>query len=193
MRIPPMATLTLIAFGLASAADAGKKAGVEMAETTVLAGKQLHLNGMGLREATWLKVNVYVAGLYVERVSSDAATLIHSNQPKVLVLRFVRDVDRSDIQKAWRDGFRQNATVTLPVIQRQINQLESWMPRFAKGDTLIFAYVPEEGVSVEVNQRKLGTLKGDDFARSLFSIWLGPKPPNAALKRGLLGDHGAAR
>lgn len=192
MRIFPI-VLSLVALAFANTADAGKKAGIVMPETVALAGKQLHLNGMGLREATWLKVNVYVAGLYVERVSSDPGTLIRSNQSKLLVLRFVRDVGRGDIQKAWREGFRNNATVPLPAIRRQIDQLDGWMTPFAKGDTLTFAYVPGEGVHVDINQRRVGTLQGEDFAHSLFSIWLGPKPPNSGLKRGLLGDHGAAR
>jgi hypothetical protein len=191
MRISPTAVaLSLATFALANAADAGNKAGVAMPETTMVAGKQLHLNGMGLREATWLKVDVYVAGLYVERVSSDADTLVTSNQTKLLVLRFVRDVDRPDIVKAWRDGFRNNAAAALPAIRRQTNLLDSWMVSFAKGDTLAFAYVPGEGVHVDINQRRKGTLQGEDFARSLFAIWLGPKPPNKSLKRGLLGDHG---
>ena len=32
----------------------------------------------------------------------------------------------------------------------------------------------------------VGTIAGDDFARSMLAIWLGPKPPTGALKRGLL-------
>ena len=32
-----------------------------------------------------------------------------------------------------------------------------------------------------------GTIKGDDFAKAFFSIWLGAKPPNPELKAGLLG------
>jgi hypothetical protein len=34
-----------------------------------------------------------------------------------------------------------------------------------------------------------GVIQGADFARSLFAIWLGPKPPTSDLKRGLLGNH----
>jgi hypothetical protein len=30
-------------------------------------------------------------------------------------------------------------------------------------------------------------IKGDDFATAFLSIWLGPHPPNADLKSGLLG------
>ena len=32
-----------------------------------------------------------------------------------------------------------------------------------------------------------GPIPGEDFARALFGIWLGPKPPNPDLKSGLLG------
>ena len=176
---------------LAGPAEAREMGGVKMPDTIEVSGKQLRLNGMGKREATVLKVDVYVAGLYVEQPSSDPATLVKSNQTKVLVLRFVRDVERDDILKAWRTGFAGNATVPLATIQPQIDQLNSWMADFSDGDTLTFTYVPGTGVYVDVNRTRKGLLKGEDFAGSLFSIWLGPKPPNAALKKGLIGKHEA--
>jgi hypothetical protein len=33
------------------------------------------------------------------------------------------------------------------------------------------------------------TIEGADFARALFLIWLGKHPPNAGLKKGLLGGE----
>jgi hypothetical protein len=178
--------------GLATA-NAGTKAGVTMPDAKRVANKQLVLNGMGLREATWLKIDVYVAGLYVQTPSSDPAKLVAADEVKVLVLRFVRDVGRGDIVKAWREGFENNATVPLARIQPSIDRLNAWMPKFEDGDTLMFSYVPGTGVEVSVNGTRKGVIEGEDFARSLFSIWLGPKPPTGDLKRGLLGHHGAAR
>lgn len=168
---------------------AGRKAGVTMKDTINVAGKQLTLNGMGLREATVLKVDVYVAGLYLENPSSDPAQILASNETKTLVLKFVRDVDRDDIVKAWNDGFKNNAVVSVASLRPMIDQLNSWMRGFSDGDMLVFTYLPEEGLIVEVNGSRRGVIKNDDFARSLFAIWLGPKPPNAGLKKGLLGDH----
>lgn len=191
MRIPSSLMIFTLFAALAGPADAGKLSGVTLPDTVEVGGKQLHLNGMGLREATILKVNVYVAGLYLENVSSNAQTIVTSNQTKRLVLRFVRDVDRDDITKAWRDGFKGNATVKLTAIQGLIDRLNAWMPGFSKGDTLTFTYVPGAGVEVQINNAVKGTLKSDDFAQSLFSIWLGQKPPNKGLKKGLLGSHGA--
>jgi hypothetical protein len=40
---------------------------------------------------------------------------------------------------------------------------------------------------VDVNGAVKGTIKGDDFAKAFFAVWLGPNPPNPGLKTGLLG------
>ena len=47
-----------------------------------------------------------------------------------------------------------------------------------------FAYRPDVGIEVDMNGTAMGTITGDDFARALFSIWLGPHPPNEDLKAG---------
>jgi len=190
MRRTTFLTMIPIFLGLLAApALAGKKAGITMPDTMEVAGKTLVLNGMGLREATWLNVDVYVAGLYLEKVSSDGNAIIKSDQVKRIILRFKRKVDESDILKAWRDGFKNNATVQLSTIQPQMEKLDSWMQRFHDGDTLTFTYVPGKGVTVHIGTERKGTLEGEEFAQSLFAIWLGPKPPNSGLKKGMLGDH----
>ncbi|MCX5741898.1 MAG: chalcone isomerase family protein [Proteobacteria bacterium] len=178
----------MVALTGTAAADS-RLAGVTMPDTIAVDGKPLTLNGMGLREATFLKLDVYVAGLYVERVSSNPGLLIARDEVKQLVLRFVRDVDRSDIVKAWNDGFRNNATVPIKTIQPLIDQFDGWMPAFRKGDTLMMTYVPGQGVNVKVNNVQKGVINQADFARSLFAIWLGARPPTGDLRRGLLGNH----
>jgi len=190
MRITTTLSLAaLLVAALATPAVAGEKGGIKMPDKMEVAGKTLPLNGMGLREATILKIDVYVAGLYLETVSSDATWIVQSNQVKRLILHFKRDVGRKDIVKAWNDGFRKNATVERSKIQAQIDQLNSWMGDFKDGELLTFTFLPEVGVQVHVGARLAGTLSGDDFARSLLSIWLGPHPPNSGLKKGLLGKH----
>lgn len=179
----------LLIAALAGSAGAGRKAGVTMPDTIVVAKQQLVLNGMGLREATWLDVDVYVAGLYVQHPTSNADALIRNDEIKQLVMRFVRDVGHGDIVKAWHEGFKGNATVPLAKIDPYIKQLDAWTPAFHDGDTLTFTYIPGQGVSVDINGVRKGVIKDPDFARSLFAIWLGKKPPTGALKRGLLGSH----
>lgn len=172
---------------LAATAPARQVAGVNMPDRMQVAGKTLVLNGMGIRKATFLKVKVYVAGLYLEARSKDAATIIRSTQQKRLVLQFTRDVTRDQITEAWTEGFTKNAGKALPSLKPRIAQLNGWMPNLRERDSLTFTYVPATGVEVRVNGAVKGTIPGDDFARALWSIWLGNEPPNEDLKTGLLG------
>ncbi len=52
---------------IASTAFAAELAGVRMSDQVTVDGRTLSLNGLGLREATAFKVDVYVAGLYLEQ------------------------------------------------------------------------------------------------------------------------------
>jgi hypothetical protein len=179
----------LVVAALAGVSSAGRKEGVTMPDTTTVENQQLALNGMGLREATFLDIDVYVVGLYVQHPTSNADALIHNEEIKQLVLQFVRDVGHKDIVKAWREGFTGNATVPLAQLEPYMAQLASWMPSFKKGDTLRFTYIPNQGVTVDINGVRKGVINNPDFARSLFAIWLGRKPPTNDVKRGLLGSH----
>jgi hypothetical protein len=183
----PRVALVAALLGLSPSLSARELAGVNMPDRVASAGRSLVLNGMGIRKATFLKVKVYVAGLYLERKSADANTVIGSAQAKRLVLQFVRDVTRDQIVEAWQEGFEKNAGQDLPRLRARIRQLSGWMADLHAGDVLTFTSVPGSGVEVQVRGKITGTLPGDDFARALFSIFLGPEPPNADLKIGLLG------
>src|SRR5712664_4248546 len=88
--------------------------GVNFPEQVQLDGGTLTLNGLGLRQATFLKVNVYVAALYVANVSSDTHALLGSNTPKELILHFVHNASDDELKKAWEEGFEHNAKEQLP-------------------------------------------------------------------------------
>ena len=165
---------------------AAECAGVAMPDAVTVNGQVLSLNGMGLRAATFLKVKVYVAGLYLTGKSADASAIIGSTQPWQLVLNFVREVDTADINKAWREGFEKNARDQLTALQDRIARLEGYMQDFREGSTLTFSHVPGEGTEIIVDGVRRGIIEGSDFGAALISIWLGD-PPNTGLKEGLLG------
>src|SRR4029434_5379113 len=87
--------------------------GVNFPEQMQLDGSTLRLNGLGLRQATFLKVNVYVAALYVANVSSEAQALLGSNTPKELILHFLHHVSDDELTKAWEEGFEHNFGIDL--------------------------------------------------------------------------------
>ncbi len=179
---------TVALIGLtAGPATAKRYSGVTMADEITVEGHRLLLNGMGKREATWLKIDVYVAGLYLPRRTTSSATILGADEPQRLHMVFVRDVDRDDITKAWSEGFQKNVDKqTLRTLGARITQLNSWMKKMHERDSLTFTYLPKTGTIIEINGQRMGVIEGRDFARALFSIWLGPKPPNAKLKKGLL-------
>ena len=179
--------ISTIAVMGAGIADAKQCQGVNFPDQTQVDGATLTLNGLGLRLATMLKVKVYVAALYVAKTSSDPNTLLAANTPSELVLQFLRDVDASDLTKAWTEGFEKSAKSQMPALKDRITTLNGWMADMKTGQRLTFVAKPGTGVEVNVNGAVKGTIKGDDFAKALLAIWLGPDPPNAEIKSGLLG------
>jgi hypothetical protein len=160
---------------------------VKIPDSVKASGTDLVLNGLGIRKATFLNVEVYVAGLYLPQKSGDPTKIIGANQPWQLVLRFVRDVDASDIRDAWEEGFKKNSGDKLVALQPRIKTLNARMVDFKEGQYLAFTEDPAKGVAVDVNGASGGAIEGPDFANALLSIWLGREPPNDDLKSGLLG------
>jgi hypothetical protein len=180
--------LTSLLLTLAMGPAHGKECkGVTFAEHIQVNGSDLTLNGLGMRKATFLKVNVYVAALYVIRPSRDPKALIESNGPQELVLHFVRGVGVDDLRKAWSEGFARNSQDPLAALKARIATLNAWMSDVKTGQRLTFIRRPGAGIQVDVDGTVKGTIEGEDFARALVSIWLGETPPNEELKGGLLG------
>jgi hypothetical protein len=160
---------------------------VSFAEHVQVSGTDLTLNGLGVRKATFLKINVYVAALYVAKPQRDATALVDSDTPQELILEFVRNVDAGELRKAFLEAFARNRADQSPALQARIAKLNSWMNDVKTGQRLSFVRLPHAGLQVSVNGVPQGTIEGDDFSRAFVSIWLGAEPPNPELKAGLLG------
>jgi hypothetical protein len=179
---------TFVVAALGTGMAQGKECkGVNFPDQAQVEGSNLTLNGLGLRQATAFKVNVYVAALYVAKTSSDPSALLGSNAPSELVLQFVRNVGADDLRKGWSEGFEKNAKDQLPALKERIATLNGWMADVKTGERLTFIQKPGVGVTVNVNGTVKGTVKGDDFSKAFLSIWLGADPPNPEIKAGLLG------
>ena len=183
------ASLLALLLILTAPAPAAELAGVTMPDQVTVGDQTLELNGLGLRLATrlGLKFKVYVAGLYLEEKSSDAEQILASDQTSRIHMHFVRKVGKGKITGAWTEGFEANSGGKMAEFEDRVDKLNSWMPDMAKDDTITFTYVPGSGVEVGVNGESKGTIEGPDFARVLWTIFLGPEPPNAELKDGMLG------
>jgi len=184
-RVPVL--LVLFTLLVAAPALAGSLAGVTMPDTVEVAGQTLKLNGMGLREATFLKIDVYVAGLYLVQPTHDAAAILADDGPKRLVMHFVRGVGAKKLVHAWHEGFEKVSGKDEAEIRAGEKQLCAFMEDVSEGDEIVLTEIPGKGVEVSVKGKVKGVIPGRAFARALWSIWLGDEPPNEDLKEGLLG------
>lgn len=184
-RIGLLLTPLLLASAVASAQGATCR-DISFPRHLQVSGSDLTLNGLGVRKATFLEVNVYVAALYVAQPSRDAKAIIESDEPQQLTLHFVRNVGVDDLRKAFVEGFERDPSAAL---KERVARLNGWMSDMKTGQRLMFTRVPHSGVEVSVNGVKKGVIEGDDFARALISIWMGATPPNPELKSGLLGGE----
>lgn len=166
--------------------SAGTLANVTMPDSMQAAGTKLVLNGMGIRKK--FVVKVYVAGLYLQQKSSDPNAILKADATKRLVMQFVRGVSKSQIADAFEESFQNNTPEASKTLKAEIDQLLGALESVKDGDQMIFTYVPGTGTTFAVNSQDKLTIAARDFGAVLFSVWLGPKPPNAELKKGLLGE-----
>ena len=155
-----MPAFMVVALG-AGVAQGKECKGVTFPDQVEVEGSNLTLNGLGLRQATAFKVNVYVAALYVTKTSSDPNALLGSNTPSELILQFVRNVGADDLRKGWSEGFEKNSKGQLPALKERIDTLNSWMADVKTGERLTFVHKPGAGVQMGVN----GTVKGNHQGR----------------------------
>jgi hypothetical protein len=167
--------------------QAGSLAGVTMPDTVQVGGTTLVLNGMGLR--TKFMVKVYVAGLYLDQKSSDASAILQTDAPKRIVMHFLHGASKSQIANAFDDSFNENAPDARKMVKDEINQFLGVLEPLKEGEEMVFTYVPGTGTTCTINGKEKLTIAGKAFGPVLFSVWLGPKPPNADLKKGILSGH----
>ena len=185
MKVRSALAIALALCAAASFASAGEVAGVKMPDTITVEGKTLKLNGMGLRKKVVFKV--YVAGLYVETPSKDAAQLVSSDQVKRMQLSVLRSLKASQVTEAIEEGFEKNSKAQMGALKDRLRKFSGMFADVVEGDQILMTYIPGKGVSVSIKGAEKGTVEGKDFADALFSVWLGANPVQEDLKKALLG------
>jgi len=184
------AASALLALGAAAGAQPVEMEGQKFEPTVQVGGQNLVLNGVGLRKRAIFKV--YVAGLYVPAKTTNAAAAINEKGPRRVSLRMLRDVDADSFVGAFTDGLRANLNeAQLTALKPQVEAFTGTLKAIGeakKGDVINFDYTPEGGTRITVNgQPKGNPIAGQDFYAAVMRIWLGDKPVDEALKKGLLG------
>ncbi|HKY63947.1 MAG TPA: chalcone isomerase family protein [bacterium] len=169
---------------VASPSFAATVADVTMPDSMQVNGKNLVLNGMGLRRKI---VKVYVAGLYLPAKETSAEKILSSDTERNVTMQFVRDVEKASICNAWHEGLKNNTPSKASALKGDFDTLCNYMADMKVGNKMSFTYVPGQGTTVAIDGANKGTIAGKDFADAMFGCWIGPNPPGADFKKGLLG------
>lgn len=157
-----------------------------MPDTQNVGGTELRLNGIGLRTYSILHIHVYVAALYLEAPSHDAAAILASPGKKLLIIRFVHDVDADAARKVWQEGFESNCRSPCRLDPIQVARYLAAVPAVHEGDTGMWIFTPGS-LQITLNGKLLGVITDAAFSREILATFIGPEPPTARLKRELLG------
>ncbi|MFP5390006.1 MAG: chalcone isomerase family protein [Gammaproteobacteria bacterium] len=180
----------LLACSLSLSASAAEVAGVHFDDTTKVAGKELKLNGVGVRKK--FVVKVYAAGLYLPEKAHSAADVYKQDGPRRMSLVMLRDVSSDDFGLAYMKALNENVDDREKA--RFAPQLGaagqmSWSTTgMKKGDVLNLDWIPGTGSVYTLNGKRIGEFADLAYFNAMLRIWLGEHPVDADLKPRLLGE-----
>lgn len=176
--------LTLIFAGQSNAAEVF---GVKLEPSVTVNSQQLKLNGYGIRKKFFVKV--YIGSLYATKHFSSAAAALSDNGDKLIRMNFLHSkVEKEKIIEVYTEGFANNShdLVGSPEVKRF---LALFTKDFNRGDVVDLNLAADGTVSVSQNGKSLGVVSSTKLARGVLAIYLGDKPADEALKKGMLGKE----
>jgi len=169
-------------------ASALEVAGVNVADKAKVGASELVLNGAGIRTRAIFKV--YVGALYLGEKKSAAAEVLAQKGAKRVALAMLRDLSAQQLTEAFDEGIKANhGAAEVEALRPRIAELLSLFTDAKKGDVILLDFLPDSGTAVTLNGVVKGKpIPGEDFYRALSRIWLGDKPVDGDLKKGMLGQ-----
>ena len=182
-----------LALGLVGAAQAIEVAGLKFDDTVKVAGKELKVNGAGVRVR--IVVKVYAMVLYLADKKDTAAGVLESTGPRRFSLGLLREVTGDELGQAFMAGITANTDKAER--SKFVNQLAQFgeafvnIPQGKKGDVINVDWIPDTGTVMTLNGKPIGEpMKDINFYNAILKIWLGDKPVDSSLKPQLLGAKG---
>jgi hypothetical protein len=179
--------MALVAPGIALAAEV---AGVKLEESVKVAGKDLKLNGAGVRTRAVFKV--YAMGLYLGKKETTVDGVLGAQGPRRFNIVMLREVSGEDFGQAFMTGINANTDKAekgkLMNHMAKLGEIFVNVGGLKKGDSMDVDWVPDKGTVIQLNGKTLSEPLPDvAFYNALLKIWLGDKPADSSLKPALLG------
>jgi hypothetical protein len=167
--------------------------GVDHPETIAMEGNTLRLVGVGIRQATVFKVNVYTLGAYTQNPTCNMSSLITSNEPKMLRLHFLRHVSGEKMKENMEKSFAKHTPSDASEdLKKRIEQfIEQFGIDAPKGADVEVRYVPQRGTTIIINGKQMGApIPGHDFIKILWSIYLSEGTCCPSAREGIIKSCG---
>lgn len=162
-------------------------AGVPIDPTVTANNQQLKLNGSGIRKKFFVKV--YIGSLYAARKLSSGSEALKDPGAKLIRMNFLHSkVDKEKIIEAFSEGLANNSP-DLAGSSEAKRFLALFTADFVRGDVVDLLLGADGSVAAKHNGRLLGTITSPRLASGVLAIYLGDKPADDGLKKGMLGKE----
>lgn len=120
-------------------------------------------------------------------ITSDVESLLNGENSLLLEFDYLRKIEKSIILESSEKILANNMSSTdLAAIRERVNQINAAYKTVYKGDRSALSYIPGEGTTLWINKQAVITIKGADFAKLYFRIWLGEKPISKSMRDALV-------
>jgi len=184
-----MRRIAMIVLGVLFAAgvQAAEVGGVKLDDKVAVGGRDLVLNGAGIRTRAIFKV--YVGSLYVPAKAANLAAVLQG-VPRRVQLNVLRNLSADQLVDALLDGMKDNNTpAELAAIKAQTDQMVATMKAFndvKEGNVVTLDFV-DGATKIGFNGAAKASIGGEAFNAALMKVWLGENPVQADLKKAMLG------
>jgi hypothetical protein len=131
---------------------------------------------------------LYDAALYAPD-SASVEDILNAETDFRLQFRYLREIEKSIILKSADRMLEKNLRASeRDLIAERVTAINEAYTTVRDGDRSSLTFQREIGTTLRINGDPVATIKGDDFARLYFQIWLGEQPISKSLKSTLLGN-----
>ncbi len=161
-------------------------------ETISLGGETITMvaSGIGLREKTIMKVDVYLIVSYVDiavDLGDKPADAIRTlDVAKRIQMDLRRGFSREKLANSFSEVIAKNYD-DMTAFEADLDVFLAYFDRDAQeNDRLVFESVPGVGLTTFLNGKIKGTIRNPAFTEALWTVWFGEKPADGGLKKALV-------
>jgi len=143
--------------------------------------QKLLLNGVGLKEVTIFKIDVYKAAFYLPKKTSKLEE-VNALFPKVISINFLRDISFNDLRDTLERGLKKYDIYT----KKNVDSIENWknvIPKITNGTTLKIIFTKNSLILEYKGKRDV--INNAPLAQKFHLLWVGNKS-DIQLRTGML-------